>query len=74
MAVEYKVKNFIPKISGCGAKDNGWDQERCLQYEVFLNQHAQDGWRLHSSEFRTTTVAGCGGGKGAVLVCVFERG
>ncbi len=74
MSVGYKVKTFIPKISGCGDKDNGWDAERCLQYEVFLNQHSQEGWRLHSSEFRSATAVGCGGGKGAVLVCVFERG
>lgn len=74
MAVEYKVKTFVPVVKGCGSKDSGWDNERCRQYEAFLNEHAQDGWRLHSSEFRTTNVAGCGGGQGSVLVCVFERG
>lgn len=74
MAAEYKVKSFIPKVSGCGSQDTGWDNGRCLQYEEFLNRHSQDGWKLHSSEFRQATVAGCGGGQGAVLVCVFERG
>lgn len=73
MAIEYKVKTFIPKVSGCGAQDKGWDDHRCLQYEVFLNDHVADGWRLHSSEFRAALAVGCGGGKGNVLVCVFER-
>ena len=73
MAVEYKVKAFVPKVSGCGAQDNGWDATRCTQFEQFLNQHSQDGWRLHSSEYRSVTVQGCGGGKGSWLVCIFEK-
>jgi len=70
---QYKVDTFIPKVAGCGAKDNGWDAERCMQYQSFLNEKALDGWKLHSSEFREVTVAGCGGNKGAWLVCVFEK-
>ena len=73
MAHEYKVKFFIPKVSGCGSQDSGWDAKRCEQYEQFLNQHAADGWRFHSSEFRDQSSVGCAGGKGLVLVCVFER-
>lgn len=73
MSYEYKVDAFIPSVSGCGAKDNGWDSERCTQYQTFLNKYAKDGWRLNSSEFREVAAAGCGGGKGAWLVCVFER-
>lgn len=72
--MEYKVDTFVPKVSGCGAKDNGWDSVRCKQYQDFLNEYASQGWRLHSSEFREVTVAGCGGNKGASLVCVFEKG
>lgn len=73
MSIQYKVDTFVPKISGCGAKDNGWDTARCEQYQEFLNNYAQEGWKLHSSEFREVTMAGCGGGKGAWLVCVFEK-
>jgi Domain of unknown function (DUF4177) len=73
MSVDYMVKSFVPKISGCGGKDNGWDEERCQQFQTFLNHHATGGWRLHSSEFREVTINGCGGGKGSWLVCVFER-
>jgi hypothetical protein len=53
MEIEYKVKAFVPKIAGCGGKDNGWDEVRCAQYSEFLNEHAQHGWKLHSSEYRT---------------------
>jgi len=73
MSYQYMVDTFIPKVSGCGAKDNGWDVQRCEQYQEFLNQYAQQGWKFHSSEFREVTVAGCGGSKGAWLVCVFEK-
>lgn len=73
MKVEYKVDTFVPKVEGCGAKDNGWDKKRCQQYEIFLNEHASQGWKLHSSEFREATVAGCSGSKGIWLVCVFEK-
>ncbi|EKP0305219.1 MULTISPECIES: DUF4177 domain-containing protein [Aeromonas] len=73
MPFTYKVDTFIPTVSGCGAKDNGWDSKRCEQFQAFLNQYAESGWRLHSSDFREVTVAGCGGGKGAWLVCVFEK-
>lgn len=73
MGVQYKVLSFVPKVSGCGAKDTGWDQKRCEQFQSFLNSHAQDGWKLHSSEYRQVTVKGCGGGQGAWLVCIFEK-
>lgn len=73
MGYEYKVKAFVPKISGCGGTDSGWDAERCTQFEQFLNIHASGGWRLQSSEYRTVITKGCGGGKGTWLVCVFER-
>jgi hypothetical protein len=73
MAVQYMVKAFIPKVDGCGAQDKGWDDVRCKQFESFLNTHAVDGWRFHSSEYREVTVQGCGGGKGAWLVCTFEK-
>lgn len=70
---QYKVEAFVPKVSGCGARDVGWDEKRCKQFEEFINLHAFDGWRLHSSEFRQVTVKGCGGGNGAWLVCIFEK-
>jgi Domain of unknown function (DUF4177) len=75
MAVEYKVDTFVPKISGCGGTDNGWDQERCSQFQKFLNQYASDNWKLHSSEYREVSMStkSCGGSKGAWLVCIFER-
>jgi hypothetical protein len=73
MAAKYMVKAFIPKIAGCGAQDNGWDEVRCNQFQDFLNTHATDGWRFHSSEYRQVTVKGCGGSKGAWLVCTFEK-
>jgi hypothetical protein len=73
MAFEYKVEVFVPAISGCGGKDAGWDTKRCGQYQTFLNSKTAGGWRLHSSEYRTVTTAGCAGGNGAWLVCVFER-
>ena len=73
MSVQYMVKAFAPKVAGCGAKDSGWDEARCTQFQEFLNTHAVDGWRFHSSDFRQVTVQGCGGGKGNWLVCTFER-
>lgn len=73
MPVTYKVDTFIPTVSGCGAKDNGWDDKRCEQFQNFLNKYAENGWRLHSCDFREVTVAGCGCGKGAWLVCIFEK-
>lgn len=73
MAFQYMVKAFVPTVNGCGAKDNGWDEKRCGQFADFLNSHAINGWRLHSSEFREVAVQGCNGGKGAWLVCTFEK-
>lgn len=73
MQVQYMVKSFVPKVSGCGAQDNGWDQQRCSQFETFLNDQAREGWKLHSSEFRAVTIKGCSGGKGSWLVCIFEK-
>ncbi len=73
MSVQYMVKAFVPRVSGCGAKDNGWDEMRCGQFEAFLNSYAVDGWRFHSSEYREVSVKGCGGSKGAWLVCTFEK-
>lgn len=73
MEFEYKVDAFIPKVAGCGAQDNGWDEARCLQFQQFLNAQSGDGWRLHSNEYRQVTDRGCGGRKGLCLICVFER-
>jgi hypothetical protein len=73
MEVRYMVKAFLPKIVGCGAQDYGWDDVRCKQFEDFLNSHAVDGWRLHSSEYRQVLAKGCSGKGGAWLVCTFER-
>jgi hypothetical protein len=73
MASTYMVRAFVPKVSGCGAQDNGWDEVRCKQFEEFLNTHAVNGWSLHSSDFRQVVSRGCFGGKGAWLVCTFEK-
>lgn len=73
MAVQYMVKAFVPKVSGCGAQDHGWDEVRCKQFEDFLNTHAVDGWRFHSSEYREVTIKGCFASKGVWLVCTFEK-
>ncbi|HEU4885430.1 MAG TPA: DUF4177 domain-containing protein [Longimicrobium sp.] len=73
MNYTYKVEVFVPKVAGCGASDNGWDQERIKQYQAFLNQHATGGWKLHSAEYRQVVAQGCGGGSGTWLVCIFER-
>lgn len=73
MNYEYKVMAFTPTVKGCAAQDKGWNPERCKQFESFLTEHSAGGWRLHSSDYRQVTLAGCGGGKGAHLVCVFEK-
>ena len=73
MAFEYKVKSFTPRVVGCGSSDQGWDDARCVQFQEFINEHAKDGWKLHSYEYRHVTVKGCGGGSSVWLVCVFER-
>jgi hypothetical protein len=74
MQQEYRVESFVPAVKGCGAQDNGWDPERCRQFQDFLNQCSRDGWRLHSSEYRqVTSTGGCGNTRGAWLVCIFER-
>lgn len=69
----YLVKPFIPKISGCGATDHGWDDERCKQFQDFLNRNCVNGWRYHSSEYRQAIAGGCFGSRGERLVCVFEK-
>ena len=71
---EYKVKAFIPTVKGCGATDKGWDGQRCMDFQTFLNAEATEGWKLHSSEYREVKVTGgCGGTQGVWLVCIFER-
>ena len=71
--VQYHVDAFVPPASGCSTSDSGWDPKRCEDFTAFLNHYADQGWRLHSSEYREVLTKGCGGGKGAWLVCVFER-
>jgi hypothetical protein len=73
MAKRYMVRAFLPTVAGCGAKDNGWDDVRCKQFEEFLNSYAVEGWTFHSSEYREVISKGCAGGRGAWLVCTFER-
>ena len=73
MGCNYKVKSFVPKVMGCGSADLGWDEKRCKDFEEFLNAEAENGWKLHSYEYRTVNVQGCGGGKGTWLVCIFEQ-
>jgi hypothetical protein len=73
MKADYKVRAYIPTVKGCGATDMGWDESRCTDFENFLAKETNDGWLLHSYEYRTLTTKGCGGGTGAWLVCVFER-
>jgi len=70
---QYHVDAFTPPAAGCSSSDNGWDPKRCTQFTEFLNHYAQQGWKLHSYEYRTVDIKGCSGGKGAWLVCVFER-
>ena len=72
MAVEYKVKAYVPKLKGCGSVDLGWDEGRCNDFQSFINQHAKEGWTLHSYEYRQVAAKGCGSTRGAWLVCVFE--
>lgn len=74
MNIEYRVRAYVPTIKGCGAQDKGWDEERCKDFENFVNTEALAGWKLHSYEFRKVIGKNCGGGDGAWLVCVFERG
>lgn len=73
MPYEYNVKSFVPTVAGCGAVDLGWNSARCDQFSQFLNEHAVNGWKLHSSEYRQVSMKGCSTTKGAWLVCVFER-
>ena len=70
---EYKVHAYLPKLKGCGTQDLGWDPFRCEDFQNFLNRHATEGWRLHSSDYRRVTAQGCGGRNGQWLVCIFER-
>lgn len=73
MTIEYKVEIFLPKIVGCGSRDKGWDKDRCMQFQGFLNEHASENWKLHSHEYRQVDIVGCSYGKGVSLVCIFER-
>ena len=73
MENEYRVEAFVPSVKGCGATDQGWDGERCKQFQKFLNSHTADGWKFHSSDYRNVTMQGCSGSSGPRLVCVFER-
>lgn len=74
MSKEYKVKAFLPTIKGCGAQDKGWNDERCQQFELFLNENTTEGWILHSYEYRSVSMqSGCGSDNGSWLVCVFEK-
>ncbi len=73
MKYTYKIASFVPKVKGCGAQDNGWDQQRCEQFQLFLNSHADEGWKLHSTEYRNVIVKGCGGKNGNLLICTFEK-
>ena len=73
MSLSYKVDTFVPKVSGCGAQDTGWDDKRCHQYQEFLNNYSSQGWKLHSIDFREVTMTGCNSNKGSWLVCVFEK-
>ncbi len=75
MKYDYKVEVFTPQVKGCGAKDKGWDAERCHQFQAFLNTRAASGYKLHSLEYREIkSAAGClGQTSGARLVCVFEQ-
>lgn len=72
---EYKVVQFRPTLKGCGAKDIGWDGERCSQWTQFLNQQSAGGWRLHSSEFMLMKSSNCSGVDlpEKILTCVFEK-
>jgi hypothetical protein len=71
---EYHVDAFIPNASGCGKTDTGWDPKRCSEFTAFLNNYSEQGYKLHSCEYRSVSVkAGCGNQSGSWLVCVFER-
>ena len=70
----YKVRTFVPTVKGCGAKDNGWDEAKCKDFEEFINSEAVEGFRLHSYEYREVSVAsGCANTNGVWLVCIFEK-
>lgn len=72
--LEYHVDAFVPPASGCGKPETGWDPKRCADFTQFLNNYAAQGWRLHSSEYRSVTLnKGCGNTSGSWLVCIFER-
>lgn len=71
---EYHVDAFVPTAAGCGKSESGWDPKRCSEFSAFLNKYGQQGWKLHSSEYRSVSVqSGCNTGNGIWLVCVFER-
>lgn len=71
---EYHVDAFVPPAPGCGSAEAGWSPQRCAEFAKFLNNYAAQGWKLHSSEYRTVTMnSGCSNTKGSWLVCVFER-
>ncbi len=71
---EYHVDAFAPAAPGCLQQDQGWDRARCEQFKAFLNAYAQQGWKLHSCEYRSVLASkGCGKGKAVWLVCVFEH-
>ena len=76
MHTEYKVTTFVPKPPSFGARflrvDRGWDQHRCAHFQQFLNQHAAEGWRLHSMQ-TADTIATKTPGSGGCLLCVFEK-
>jgi len=73
MEIKYRVKAFKPTIKGCSAMDRGWDDERCKQFESFLNQNCRGGWKFVRSDYRDVIMAGCRGKSGAHLVCVFAK-
>lgn len=73
MKPEYRVKAFVPKVSGCGAQDMGWDETRCEQFQTFINEACGEGWKLHSYEYRHVMAKGCGSTGGQWLVCIFEK-
>jgi hypothetical protein len=44
-----------------------------INLQIFLNRYAQEGWKLHSQEYREVKMGGCAGNEGTTLVCTFER-
>ncbi len=72
----YFVDVFLPSApSGCGSnQDEGWTKQRCTEFTEFLNYYAENGYRLHSAEYRSVAVnTGCGSNTGSWLVCIFEK-